>query len=155
LFNLGVGFQWFALKEIPSFTLDSQFELRQENFFRATSTSTMSLDIIPVASLAVGPSVKILDYAPLSLSLNSKAIVLFPSATSTYSISAGIGYFFGLSTESILSKQLLLSSTFWYGQRQQNSSIATQTRTDLGLNLNLIFRFSNNEPSQSLSGVMP
>lgn len=139
--DFGLGVRWIPFEGISELAIDSSFNFRQELFARSASLSSVSLDAVMIPELAAGLRYRVLDMSPFAMTLHAQGFVLFPQSTSNYSIHSGSGAILGVRFSESLSKTVQLSGDLWYSSRSQDTSIATQSRTDVGLTFGVSFRF--------------
>ena len=108
---------------------------------RSTGLNSTTIEAVMIPEAMFGLRYRVFEFSPFSMSLNASAILLLPNKNSTYTISTGFGSTYGMTLSEDLSKLIRLSGSFWYLSQTQNSNIATQTKTGLGINLGIIFRF--------------
>jgi hypothetical protein len=156
LADFGLGARWIPLESIPDLAIDSGLDFRQELFARSTSPTSTSLDGVMVPELAAGLRYRVLDLSPFSVTLHAQGLFLFPQSTTSYSIQSGTGSSSGAVVTESLSKNVQMSGDLWYSTRSQNSSIATQNRSDVGLTFGVNFRFDAiSKPEKLKRGDLP
>jgi hypothetical protein len=116
---------------------------RQYLFARGVSYNSNTLDVVSVPYLSGGLSLRVAQFWPMSMSLYGKETYLFPTKTEDYAVSSGSGYEVGANLIEVISRSVRLIGEFGYASSSQNTSIETQTYTEMRFSLGISFHFDS------------
>jgi hypothetical protein len=139
LADLEAGVRWHLTdKTVMLFSLGAGDEI----FYRASSTSVVTIDSVMVPKLNFGLTQDLITKKPFTLGAELKLTGLSPTSTDSYSVKTGWAYQGRLFVkQEPKSSSLTLSTGVFYGARHQNTSYVNQKRTDVGIDFGLSWSF--------------
>lgn len=126
----------------PQFRIFSSFGYKQELLLRALSSSTLTLDRLFVPFLSIGASYEILKAKPFTFSVDGQAAYLAPTQGSEYKFNGGPSFLGRLKmSQDVKLIHGTLEGAFYYKLQKQDTSVANQTRTDVGATVGASWSF--------------
>ena len=154
--DLGLSAKWIPFDALPRLAIQSGLAVRTIYFVRSESVSATRLDSAIIPGLTLGLRYRALEVSAFSAVLYAQGTVLLPSSMPTYTIQTGSSAKLGMGLTQNLSRHYQITGDLWYHRMSQDSSIATQSFSDIGLTFGLNIRFDAvTKPEELRRGDLP
>jgi hypothetical protein len=125
-----------------SFFLEADVSDTKELFERAVSTNSVTIDAISTPELHLEPGFRLFAKRPLILGVSFPLGIEAPASTNSYTTQLGESYGIKFFLIEDLGHEIQMTTSAGYFMRNQNTSITTQTQSDLGFSLGFSFPLS-------------
>jgi hypothetical protein len=134
--SVGIGMTFGNLKD-SSFSLKTEISDTKELFERSISATSVTVDSVSTPEIHAEPSFKIVAKKPFVLGASIPLGVYFPTSVNSYTTRTGVGYGAKIFLLHDLGRDVQLSTEAGFLIRNQDTSVTSQSQTDLGFSVGL------------------